>query len=450
MKTGFRRTSNVGRRQLFWTLLLGVSLLAPTGILGAGGTPGTQPAAPAAEEMRGIWMWSSAVEEEGADAVAGRLSRYHINKVFLLVKGTSGRICYPSTVALGPRSGRDLLKEMLDACHKRQIELHAWYIVNDDNLWAKSHPEDAMWSAGKPESWADGPQSVKDSRRSIPICPLSQAYRAYLKSVIQDVVDRYPVDGIHLDVIRYEHARFCFCPRHQAYATQHGIDVARVRQAIYDTFYSADKKRGYYFDLYRHKDPDVAGWVEMRQKEIDGLVQEIRAVVKAKNPSLVLSAAFMPEGAERDPSFGICHYGQNYASAGAELDYILPMSYHKTFGKTAEWVAEVALNAENQSHRPVYSGIQAFGRDTTKQLPQAGRASAEPEGISAREIRETIQTVERNGIKGFVLFRYGSMTDQMWKDLPLLNAALPAETAKPALDLRIMSATQQPHNKTTD
>jgi uncharacterized lipoprotein YddW (UPF0748 family) len=447
-KTGLMRVLASGRVLLLWLMFALPLPAAPNGAQAASATADSQPDAPAAEEMRGIWMWSSAVEKEGADAVANRLARYHINQVFFLVKGISGQVCYPSKVALASQSKRDLLKEMLNACHKRQIELHAWYVINCDNLWVKTHPDDAMWSAGEPATWSEGPHSAITNRLSIPVCPLSQDYRAYLKELVQDVVDRYPVDGIHLDVIRYQHARYCFCPRHQAFAAQHGIDLEKVRKAMYDTFYSTNKNKDYYFNLYRQGEPNVSAWVNMRQKEIDSIVNDLRAVVKGKNPSLVLSAAFMPEGAEQDSSFGICHYGQSYASAGAELDYILPMSYHRSFGKTPEWVAEVSINAESLSHRPVYSGIQAFGRDASKLRGEAAK-NPEPQGISPRELRDTILAVEKHGIKGFVLFRYGSLTEEMWKDLPW-NSAASARTASASLDLHTVSATQQPQNKTTD
>jgi uncharacterized lipoprotein YddW (UPF0748 family) len=351
--------------------------------------------------------------------VAERLARHHINKVFFLVKGTSGSVCYPSKLAPGPESGQDALKAILDACHKRHIEVHAWYMFNSDTAWGRKHPEDIMWVAGKPQAWNLGPQPATEAQ-SIHICPLSQGYRAHIKSLIQEVLDRYPVDGIHLDGIRYTHAQFCFCPHHQALAATNGIHLEKVRQAIYDTFYAADKKRECYFNLDRAGDPDVAEWVSLREKAIDQAIKEIREVVKGKNPSLVLSAAFMPEGGEPDDTFARCHYAQNYASAGSQLDYILPMTYHKSFGKGPEWVVRVAQNAESKSHRPVYSGIQAFERDPSKRTQPADDKTGKPEaqGISAQELRDTVTTVEKRGIKGFVLFRYGSVTDQMWEDLP--------------------------------
>jgi uncharacterized lipoprotein YddW (UPF0748 family) len=406
-------------RRLFWTALLLLGWLAKTG--GADAVPSGNPEKPTlpADKTRGVWMWSSDVRQEGAEAVAQRLALHHINKVFFLVKGTAGSVCYPSKLAPSPESGKDALQAILDACHKRRIEVHAWYMFNADNAWGKKHPEDRMWGAGKPEAWNLGPQPVNDPQVTH-ICPLSPGYLPYLKSLIQEVLDRYPVDGIHLDGIRYSHVQYCFCPRHQAFAATNGVHLEKVRAAIYDTFYAPKHKPDYYFKLYRTGDPDVAEWVSLREKEIDRAVMEVRKVVKGKSPAMVLSASFMPEGGERDDTFALCHYAQNYASAGAQLDYILPMTYHKSFGRTPAWVVQVAQNAERKSERPVYSGIQAFERDPSRRTQPADNQAdvLEARGISAQELRDTVTTVEKQGIKGFVLFRYGSLTDQMWEALP--------------------------------
>ena len=410
------------RRPLWWLAvllpMLWLGFLARAN--GAGSLPANpEHVLPLAEETRGVWMWSSDMRPEGAEAAAERLRQHHINKVYFLVKGCGGRVCYPSKIAPASSADGDALQEILDACHKRHIEVHAWYMFNSDSAWGQKHPEDVMWRAGKPDDWKLGPQRAGDGQ-TIHICPLSQGYLAYLKSQIQEVLDHYAVDGIHLDGIRYSHAQYCFCPRHQALAATNGIHLDKVREAIYDTFYAPQKKRDRYFSLYRSGDPDVTKWVGQRVKEIDGVVKEIRGMVKARNPALVVSASFMPEGGERDDTFALCHYAQNYASAGAELDYILPMTYHKTFGQTPAWVVQIAQNAEQKSHRPVYSGIQGFGRDLTK-VPldaQDKAANPDPSGASSQDLREAVLAIEKQGIKGFVLFRYGSLTDQMWEALP--------------------------------
>jgi uncharacterized lipoprotein YddW (UPF0748 family) len=361
-------------------------------------------------------MWSSAVRQKGAEAVAERLAEHHINRVFFLVKGFSGQVCYPSKVAPSPESGQDCLKEIVAACHKRGIELHAWYVFNSDNSWAEHHPEDAMYHVGKPDAWDKGPYSKKNGSPSIPICPLSTGYRSYLKRQIQEVLGAYEVDGIHLDYIRYGHLCYCFCPRHQAAAATEGIDLAKVREAAYKTCYAPKKQSDLYFSLYRAGDRDITRWVGMREQEINLAVKEVRELVKARKPSLVLSASFMPEGGELDDAYARCHYAQNYATAGGQLDYILPMTYWNS----PERIAQIARNAEQKSHRPVYSGLWASEKLASPPIKegQNGSSPTPPPKAPTLQLRDDVQTLREQGIKGFVLFQYGTMTDRLWKELP--------------------------------
>lgn len=367
-------------------------------------------------EFRGAWVWSTDIAAEGADKVAKRLAQYRINQVFLLVKGYSGKVCYPSQSAPTLYPGKDVLREMLDACHQRGIKVHAWFVFNADSQWGQAHPDDAMYHVGKPDAWIQGPYSKKKDPEKIPICPLSRAYRSHLTGLIQEVLDRYDVDGIHLDYIRYGHMAYCFCPRHRELAVRNGISVEKLRQAIYETCFAPRKQNGHYVELYRDGDPDIVRWVGLRQEEVNLAIQEIRHLVKKKNAALPLSAAFMPEGGETDDAFALCHYGQNYATAGALVDFILPMTY----SKTAEGIARVALNAEKKSGRPAYGGIWACEEDRDAGVSRSDET--EGRGVRAKlpelGLREKVETLRRSGVKGFVLFRYGPKAEQLWKDLP--------------------------------
>ena len=361
-------------------------------------------------------MWSSAVTQKGAEAVAAQLAQHQINRVFFLVKGYSGKVCYPSKLAPSPEPGRDLLKEILASCHKRGIEVHAWYVFNADNYWGQNHPDDVMHHVGKANAWADGPYSKSDDPEKVHICPLSKGYRSHFKSLVQEVLQGYDVDGIHLDYIRYGHVCYCFCPRHRALAAANGIEIAKVREAIYNTFYAPKKQGGHYFDRYRSGDRDITRWVNMRQDEINGAVKEVRELVKAKKPSLALSASFMPEGGELDDAYALCHYAQNYATAGSQLDYILPMTYCNS----PQRVAQIARNAEQKAHRPVYSGLWASEQPDSPPAKEGQTASspATPPQAAALKLREDVQVLRKQGIKGFVLFQYGTMTEHLWKELP--------------------------------
>jgi uncharacterized lipoprotein YddW (UPF0748 family) len=387
--------------------LLGFGFLA-TGMGSVTLEPGLS--APA-EEIRGVWMWASSVQEEGAEAIAKRLAQHRINRVFLLVKGYSGKLCYPSDVIPGAKSERDLLKEALQAFHARGIEVHAWYVFNSDNYWGKSHPDDIMHHAGDPRAWEKGPYSKNEDPSRLLICPLSAGYRSHFKAMVEEVLEKYAVDGIHLDYIRYGHVCYCFCPRHQARAASRGIDVAKVREAVYATYYAPRKDAELYFKLYRQGDKNIKEWVTMREEEITSAVKELRALVKSKRSTLALSAAFMPEGGRPDDAYALCHYAQNYATAGSELDYILPMTYWEP----SPVVAQIALNAEKKSHRPVYSGLWAASERVAES--ESGRPTSPMATAPVLKLRNDLRIIQESGVKGFVLFRYGTITEELWKEI---------------------------------
>ena len=156
--------------------------------------------------------------------------------------------------------------------------------------------------------------------------------------------------------------------------------------------------------------------MEMREAEIDLAVKEIREIVKAKKPSLALSASFMPEGGELDDSFALCHYAQNYATAGSQLDYILPMTYWNG----PKWVVQIAHNAEKKSHRPIYSGLWASEQVAKPAAKEGENALVQPgpKNVPTLKLTENVEALRQQGIKGFVLFQYGTMTDRLWQELP--------------------------------
>jgi uncharacterized lipoprotein YddW (UPF0748 family) len=237
------------------------------------------------------------VSQRGAEKVAEQLRRRHINRVHFLVKGYSGEVCYPSKLAPVLPGGNDTLKEFLEACHKRNIELHAWLMFNADTQWGRLHPGDAM------------------------------------------------------------------C-----------------------------------------------------REEIDLAIKDVREIVKHKKHSLVLSAAFMPEGGEMDDTFALCHYAQSYTTAGAQLDYTLPMTY----SKDPQWTALITRNAQSKSHRPAYSGVWASERPALYgELESDGLSVNNSQGsASTPGLEANIETLREEGVKGFVLSQYNTISERMWSRLP--------------------------------
>ncbi|NUQ01286.1 MAG: family 10 glycosylhydrolase, partial [Armatimonadetes bacterium] len=340
-----------------------------------------------------VWIWGQTVREQGAEQVAERLAAARIDTALVLIKGLAGRTSFASSVAIKPQPGVDVLGELLKACHPRGIRVEAWVMFHGDSEWVKAHPDEAAHSCGLDPN-GRGPTRASDEK----VCPAAPGYRDYLKRLMRGLATDYPVDGLHLDGIRYPSLASCFCERHRAKAKAAGIDFEKVRQAAAKSVHQP-AARDHYVQLYQQGDTNIKAWVDLRREEIDSFVRETAELLKATRPTALLSAALMPEGAEDNDAFALCHYAQDYRTIGQACDYICPMSYHASFDKPAIWPADVAARAMSRSGHPVLAGIQAFDPSTPAHLGEA------------------LGELERRNLPGFVLFSYNAMTSERWAQL---------------------------------
>ncbi|HSK09166.1 MAG TPA: family 10 glycosylhydrolase [Vicinamibacterales bacterium] len=351
-------------------------------------------------EARAVWIWGSTVRAQGAAVVAERLKERGMTDAILLVKGSAGTVAYPSAIA-PPAAAADTLGEFIDACHARGIRVHAWLNYHQDDAYGeKTKRAYSIWHV---RTMPAPPSSMNDGR----ICPLraEEGYNAYFLSIVQEILDRYDVDGIHLDYIRYPHTVYCFCPAHQARAAAEGIDVARVRALINKTYYPAPGDGKTFFNAFAAGDPDAVKWVGLREAEINGVVEMVKQTVDGHNAAtgadpaeaVQLSAALMPEGAlsgmvtdlARSDQFALCHYGQGYEAISGMASFITPMSYHKDYGQPAAWVGQVTSGA------------------VAKAAPQAVWAGIQVYDVTSQAVADALAAARWNGASGFALFRYG-------------------------------------------
>ena len=349
-----------------------VSLLCFTAVFGNINISADTPA-----EMRAVWLWGSTVREMGKDgvtAVVEDLKQFGFTDIFLLVKGLSGVVGYPSAVALSTqKSDIDLLQKIVEEAHKNKIKVHAWYTINSDSAWIAENPK-------------NGP--VKDGK----VSPLAPRYKKYVKDLIKEVVDKYDIDGVHLDYIRYTHAVYSFDKYTLEEAKKRKIDVDKVKDILNQTFY-APKDSSIVIKAYQNGDPTIVEWEKLRRDTIADFAREIGEIVKNARRPIIYSTALMPEGAY-DPVFGDVYYAQNYKELGPIFDCVIPMAYWKDFAKPPRWVGSTVVKGTINAieNMPVYAGLQAYDVPGNKQIADAEKAAIE------------------NGSKGVVLFRYGSFS----------------------------------------
>jgi|GEM_PF-1245588 len=363
------------------------------------------------EEFRdGIWVWGQSVRElgpDGAAIIAEQLQEFGFKDIFLLVKGNTGTLGYPSEVGLAGvgEDDRDILREMIDEAHARGIKVHAWYVVNGDRVYVDEYPEEGMCH------FQYGPEQAR-------VNPVSRKYRDYMKALVAEVLENYEVDGIHLDYIRYPHALLGFSEYEIANAEAEGVNMNKVNNLINRTFYEPADNTSI-FRAYENRDPDVVKWVELRTGYITSFAQEIKEVIEACGRPVVYSAALMPEGATGGSSAYV-HYGQCYRDAGKIYDLLVPMAYHGAYSKPPRWSATTAETARNIVRNvPVYAGIQAY------------------ELTGSREMASAVRFARESKADGMVLFRYGSFAFVSYKPEA-------TEDSQMTVTLKVINSSGQP------
>ena len=326
--------------------------------------------------MLGLWMWPNALIERGADHVFDDCALIGATDVFFLTKGLSGRCAFLTDSAPGMTEGRDLLTEAITAAHARGIRLHTWFTSAQDESYCAAHPDSGLVHLTK------GPSDRIISIADVP-------YARYMRALIEDMLSRYPVDGMHLDYVRYNHLLYGWSDADMARYRERGIDAERARELVERTF-SAEKRDGEdIFEAYSRGDENASALANARIEDVNRFVDALIGGVKQAWPNLCLSAALMPEGAY-DTAFAHLHYGQCYANLGRRFDMIVPMAYSIAYNKDDAWVKTVMQGTMKHAAKAL-AGLHAYDGGTGLTLFKDMRAAQSVQGVS-----------------GICLFRYGT------------------------------------------
>jgi uncharacterized lipoprotein YddW (UPF0748 family) len=240
------------------------------------------------------------------------------------------------TQGVAPSQAWDPLQFMIEECHKRGIEFHAWLnpyraVANTANLpgfaashVAKQHPD---WLL------TQGTLKVLD--------PGLQVVRDYISTVIVDIVQRYDVDGINFDDYFYPPAA--------------GAGVTPYND---DSSYAVDP-RGF---------TSRADW---RRDNVNLLVSHVYDTIKALKPWVKFGIS--PSGIYRNstnpaigtPTSGLEHYTTLFADSKkwlqqGWLDYLAPQVYWYIGQAGANYASIVPWWNNQANGRHIYIGMAGY------------------------------------------------------------------------------------------
>ncbi len=169
-----------------------------------------------AREMRAAWIatvsnidWpstnnlSTAQQKAELLAIMDRACRLKLNSLIFQVRPACDAL-YPSelepwseyltgTMGQAPRPFYDPLRFAVEEAHKRGLELHAWF-----NPYRARHAA-AKSPISSGHISKTRPQLVRQYGKSLWLDPGDPQVQDYSIAVIMDVVQRYDIDGVHLD-----------------------------------------------------------------------------------------------------------------------------------------------------------------------------------------------------------------------------------------------------------
>ncbi len=236
-------------------------------------------AGPQVQEGNGFYVVPDMKSAEEVDQFIALCKKLMVNKIFIETKDTRGNLLYPSKKFRVAESVGDFdcYGTICKEAEKANIATHAWFVIfhegyEDPVPIIKEHPEWLLVHRnGKSSIEQPTWKTVDPKYSSYWVCPTAKGYRDYLKDMMQEVIDLYDVDGIHLDYIRYpeevDAREYCYCDRCKALFKENYGYTLPANDVIKNRYWVTQM-----CDNVSNAVKDFAGFVHDRNKLISAYV----------------------------------------------------------------------------------------------------------------------------------------------------------------------------------
>ncbi len=358
---------------------------------------------PPAKEARAVWIsrfeyceYSPTHDQDSirsyiANAI-DQAAQANFNLIFFQVRGNGDAYYTPGlepwgsllTDTLGKNPGWDPLAFALERAHVRGLELHAW--VNTFPVWRGNEPPPETTPRSPylnhPE-WivcdsSGTPQPLSD--HYVSFSPGIPAVHDYIIGVVKDIVQRYDVDGIHFDYIRYPEKS------PEKGFSHDSISVAR---------FNSPEGNPYRLD-----------WEDWQREQLNQFVYQAYNELTALKPELKISAAVIGSYNEGgwNAYYSVYQDPRRWVELG-KIDFIAPMMYwprrHPDYpfaGLAEKWQEQLP------PERYVFPGIGTY------------RYTSRKRNYNWREALAQVDVVRSHQLPGMVFFGSRSLTDR-WESL---------------------------------
>jgi uncharacterized lipoprotein YddW (UPF0748 family) len=305
-----------------------------------------QPSSSGVPANRGLWVVRTTLTHpDSVRAMVRRAADAGFNTLLVQVRGRADSYfsngIEPRADALKARPDFDPLALTLQEAHRRGIEVHAWMNVHLVSSALRLSTDPGHLVNERPDLLAvprelAGELNVLDPKdprfldrlrrhadenrirvEGLYSSPSSPEVKERVYSVAMDLVDRYDIDGLHMDYVRYPSGEYDYSrgalSRFRSWV---GERVPPGRRAQLDQAALADP--------LAYANALAGPWAEFRRAQITDLVERIHTGAKRRRPDVLVSAAVFP-----DP---ITSYTERYQDWAAWIrddivDMVAPMAY---------------------------------------------------------------------------------------------------------------------------
>jgi len=306
---------------------------------------------------------------------------------------------------LAPSPYWDPLQWMIEQCHQRDMELHAW--INPYRAATKVTKEFASNHIA-----ATHPERCFPYDGLMILNPGIPANRDYICEVVRDIVSRYDIDGLHIDDYFYPYPVA-------------GVDIPDDRE--YRIYNNGIPNRG---DWRRHN-------VNLFVKQLYETVHEVKPWVKVGiSPfGIYRNKKSSPIGSNTN---GLQNYDQLYADIllwinNGWLDYCVPQLYWEIGNKAADYETLIHWWNDHASGRPLYIGedIERTVKYADKKNPAIHQQAAkqrlhrELKNIDGTVLWYAKAAVDNPGNYGTMLRKHYWKTPSLQPDMSFIDKHAP-------------------------
>lgn len=201
-------------------------------------------------------------------AIADNLVTANVAAATVFANTHTGKCNYPTKVGVMHKGlkGRDALKEMIDNCHNRGMDVIIYYCTIYTDWYWDNYPDCRIVDAeGKSEKF---PISTKGTPRRFSLCcPNNPGYRNFVKAQLEEICEGYDFEGVWPDMTFWP--TVCYCPScRERYAREVGGEIPRIID---------------------WQDPSWVGFQRKRQEWMVDFVKLVNATIRNIRPEVTIA-----------------------------------------------------------------------------------------------------------------------------------------------------------------